>query len=228
MSLADQIYAKLKERIFKGLIKPGNRLFEVEVARDYQASRTPVREAFRRLEQDFLVERIAQGGVRIPEIDMASAEDLFNLRSVLECYTIELACERITPEQITLLRQIRAQAFELLKVDTANNEYVLRQFVDLNSQFHDTIYRATGSKFLVRTINNLREIVLSMRAMSVQADNACHESWQEHSLLIDYLSQGDKVAASNLIKIHISNAHNQFKIVCRKNLQQGSDEKGIV
>jgi DNA-binding GntR family transcriptional regulator len=227
MSIADRIYTNLKDRIFTGNIKPGNRLFEAEVASNYQASRTPVREAFRRLEQDFLVERIAQGGVRIPEIDMASVEDLFNLRSVLESYAIELACERITPEQVTLLRQIRAQAFELLKLETVNNEYVLRQFVELNSQFHDTIYRATGSKFLVRAINNLREIVLSMRVMSVQADNACHQSWEEHSLLIDYLSRGDKTAALSLIKIHISNAHSQLKIVYQKSVKKNSDEKGI-
>ena len=216
MSIADRIYENLKDRIFKGNIQPGYRLFESEVAGDYQASRTPVREAFRRLEQDFLVERTAQGGVRIPEIDMASIEDLFNLRSVLEGYAIELACERITPEQITSLRQIRAQAQELLKLESADNEYVLKQFVDLNSEFHDTIYRATGSKFLVRVINNLREIVLSMRSMSIQADNACHQSWQEHSQLIEHLSIRDKDAAANLIKIHIENACHQLKTVYPK------------
>lgn len=208
------------------MIKPGERLLEVDIAKHFKASRTPVREAFRRLEQDFLVERTAQGGVRIPEMDMASIEDLFNLRTVLECYAMELACERITGEQVTALRQIKAQAVELLKSENGSSDYVLRQFVDLNSSFHDTIYQATGSKFLVRVINNLREIVLSMRAVSIQADNACDQSWQEHSLLIEYLAKGDREAAASLIKLHIKNAYNQLQTVYQKKLQPDSDGSG--
>lgn len=223
MSLADQIYAKLKEKIFSGLIKPGDRLFEVEIARDFKASRTPVREAFRRLEQDFLVERTARGGVRLPKIDLESIEDLFSLRTVLESYAMELACERITTEQITLLRQIKAQALELLTLEDSTSEYVLRQFVELNSSFHDTIYKSTRSKFLERAVNNLREILQSMRAVSLQADNACDQAWQEHSLLIEYLSQGERQAAADLIKIHIKNAYRQLQAVYQKNTATGTD-----
>ncbi|KIX15380.1 GntR family transcriptional regulator [Dethiosulfatarculus sandiegensis] len=217
MSIADQIYQNIKDRIFQGALKPGDRLFESDVAKSESVSRTPVREAFRRLEQDLLVERTAQGGVRIPEIDLDSIEDLFKLRTVLECYAIELACERITEEEITTLRIIKSQAQELLKLETTNQEYILKQFMELNSRFHDTIYRATNSKFLVRVINNLREIVQSIRALSIQADNAPQQAWQEHNLLIEYLAQRDIEAASNLIKIHIKCALSQLKSVYEKN-----------
>ena len=67
------------------------------------------------MEQDHLVERLTQGGVRIPTINRESIEVLYNLRAVLEAYALELACDRITPEQITTMKQIRAQAVELLK-----------------------------------------------------------------------------------------------------------------
>ena len=216
MSIAEQIYGSLKARILSGSIHPGDRLFEVEIAKSFKASRTPVREAFRRLEQDFLVERTAQGGVRVPEIDINAIEDLFKLRMVLECFAIEIACQRITLEQITKLREIKAQAQELLKLNQMDSEFVLSRFVELNSSFHDTIYKATGNKFLVRSINNLREILLSMRTMSIQADNACDQSWQEHSLLVEYLANRDVEAATGLIRTHIKNAYNQLLTVFGK------------
>lgn len=222
MSIAEKIYESLKSKIFSGSIRPGDRLFEVEVAKSFNASRTPVREAFRRLEQDFLIERTSQGGVRIPEIGIDAIEDLFKLRTVLECFAIEIACQRITLEQITKLREIKAQAQELLKLDSTESDFVLRRFVELNSAFHDTIYRATGNKFLVRSINNLREILLSMRTMSIQADNACDQSWQEHSLLIEYLSNRDVEAATGLIRTHIKSAYNQLLTVFAKSTPKES------
>lgn len=210
MSIANEIYQSLKNQIFEGKIKPGDRLFEIEISKTFKVSRTPVREAFRRLEQDFLVERTAQGGVKAPEIDMDSIEDLFNLRALLEAYAIELACDRISQEDISRLRQVKAQAFELLSSEGVSSSYIVKQFVDLNSAFHDIIYQATGSKYLIRVVNNLREIVLSLRSLSIQADNAIDQTWQEHSLLIEYLSQKNKEAASSLITTHIKNAYNQY------------------
>jgi DNA-binding GntR family transcriptional regulator len=88
MSIADQIYESLKSSIISAELKGGDRLFEAKVAESYQASRTPVREAFRRLEQDSLVERVAQGGVRVTQVTRKTVEDLFGIRTVLEEYAI--------------------------------------------------------------------------------------------------------------------------------------------
>jgi len=205
-SIADQIYENLKNSIINGEIKPGDRLFEVELASTFHASRTPVREAFRRLEQDHLVERLAQGGVRVPTINRESIEDLYSLRAVLEAYALELACDRVTPEQITTMKQIRAQAFELLKSSESARDYVLKRLLELNSLFHETIYQATGSKFLIKVISNLRAIVMGMRARSIQADRAWLQVWDEHSRLIEHLERGEKESAVQLIKEHVANA----------------------
>ena len=75
-SIADQIYETLKNAIIRGEIEPNQRLFEVEVAKIFNASRTPVREAFRRLEQDGVAERLAQGGIRVPQFDEQTIQDL--------------------------------------------------------------------------------------------------------------------------------------------------------
>jgi DNA-binding GntR family transcriptional regulator len=205
-SIADQIYENLKSSIINGEIKPGDRLFEVELARTFQASRTPVREAFRRLEQDHLVERLAQGGVRVPSINRETIEDLYNLRAVLEAYALELACDRVTLEQITTMKQIRAQAIELLKSSESTRDYVLKRLLELNSLFHETIYQATGSNFLLKLISNLRAIVMGMRARSLQADHTWLQVWDEHSRLIEHLEHGEKESAVQLIKEHVAHA----------------------
>ena len=205
-SIADQIYLSLQNSIISGEIKPGERLFEMELAKTFQASRTPVREAFRRLEQDHLVERLAQGGVRVPIIDRETIEDLYNLRTVLEAYALSLACDRVTTEQITSLKQIRAQAFELLKSSESSRDYVLKRLLELNSMLHDSIYEATGSKFLIKVISNLRAILMGMRTRSIQVDRSWLDVWDEHSRLIEHLERGEKERAIQLIKEHVANA----------------------
>lgn len=223
-SIADQIYENLKGSIINGEIKPGDRLFEAELASTFHASRTPVREAFRRLEQDHLVERLAQGGVRVPTINRETIEDLYNLRSVLEGYALELACDRITPEEVTTMKQIRAQALELLKSSESARDYVLKRLLELNSLFHETIYQATGSKFLIKVISNLRAIVMGMRARSIQADREWLQVWHEHSRLIEHLERGEKERAVKLIKEHVANAAAQALSVIQ---MQAEDAAGI-
>lgn len=206
MSIADRIYDNLKSSIISAQLKGGDRLFEAVVAETYHASRTPVREAFRRLEQDCLVERVAQGGVRVTQVTRKTVEDLFGIRTVLEEYAIGLACDRITPNEIAALKEIRAQAMESLNSKQISREYMLKRFFELNSLFHDTIYAATDSKFLIKLINDIRGIVLGLRSLSITADQACARAWQEHSLLIDHLEKREKEKAVKLIREHIANA----------------------
>jgi len=207
-SIADQIYESLKNAIIRGEIEPSRRLYEVEVARMFNASRTPVREAFRRLEHDGVAERLAQGGIRVSQPDEQTIEDLFNLRALLEVHAIELACARIGAEEIANLKQIRAQAGELLKSADLSQEFTYRRFIELSSMFHDTIYNATRSRVLIRVISNIRSMVVSVRSMSVRLDSS-KQVWDEHSRLIDHLERREKAAAVRLIKQHVSKTAQQ-------------------
>ena len=93
-SISDQIYEYLKEKILYGDTEPGERLMQMQVAESLKASRTPVRDAFRRLVQDGLAERFPQGGIRVTSVDRETIKSVFGIRAVLEAYAIELACER--------------------------------------------------------------------------------------------------------------------------------------
>jgi DNA-binding GntR family transcriptional regulator len=212
-SIADQIYESLKTRIISGGIEPGHRLYEVKLAASFQASRTPVREALRRLEQDNLVERLASGGVRVIAFDWQAIQDLFNLRAVLEMHAMDLACDRITTEQIAALKQIRAQEQGLQNSGDLDREYLMKRILELNSSFHETIYQATGSKYLMKLITHLRGIMVGLRSMSIKAEWAWTQTWEEHNRLIGHLERGEKKAAIKLIKNHVAEAASHVRSV---------------
>ncbi len=225
-SMADQIYEMLTKGIIKGEIKPGYRLYEVEVAKDFDVSRTPVREAFRRLEQDSLAERVAQGGIRVIQLDEQTVCDLFKLRAILETHSIELACERITGEEIAILKQIRAQANELLSSTEADQDFTLNLLFELNTAFHDTIYNATDNKFLIKLLVNIRAVILSMRQISIRLDSV-RQVWDEHSAIIDQLECRNKERAVHLITEHISKTADQVLAFIRLQGSETREDSGI-
>jgi DNA-binding GntR family transcriptional regulator len=224
-SIADQIYETLKNAIIRGEIEPSQRLFEMEVAKIFNASRTPVREAFRRLEQDGAAERLAQGGIRVPQLDEQTIQDLYNLRAILEVHAIELASARISAEEIAYLKQIRAQANELLSSSDISQDFTLNRFFELSSMFHDTIYNATRSRVLIKVISNIRAMVLSMRSMSIRLDSI-REVWDEHSRLIDHLERKEKADAVRLIKQHVSKTAGQVLSFIRSKQSDNTDPVG--
>lgn len=205
-TIIDQIYHQLLERIQLGEIESGERLIETQVAKSLETSRTPVREAFRRLEQDGIVERLPQGGVRVAPVTMEMVSEIFSIRGVLEAFAIEKACEAIRSEDLLQLKVIETHARALIKSKDVEREEKIRQLFKLNTQFHDVIYQSTGSKYLVKIINNLRQIVLRLRGMGLREDKAWREVWREHGQLITFLEKRDKKNASKLIKKHIEQA----------------------
>lgn len=219
-SIADQIYERTKYDILNGVIKPGQSLHELDVAKASQASRTPVREAFRRLEQDCIVERVARGGVRVIQLDWKTIKDLYDLRTVIEVHAIKLACQRITPEQIASLKQTKAQAMELLISPDLSKSYKLNRFMDLNADFHETIYKATDSRFLISIINQLRGIVQIMRSVGLQVDQAYTRTWSEHNHLISHLENHDISASQKLIEQHVQNAAQEVLSIMEKSSRE--------
>jgi DNA-binding GntR family transcriptional regulator len=171
LSISDQIYDLLKKKILNSEIQPGERLMQEEVAKAFNASRTPIRHAFHLLEKDGLVERLPQNGVRITRLDLETIKDLFAIRGVLEAYGVELACERIEPKTIETLRSIRDQASQMLESSSIPRETKLRRIFELNSLFHETIYESTHSRYLMDQISNLRDTVLRLRALGLRKDS---------------------------------------------------------
>jgi len=198
-SIPDQIYDRLKQQILHGEIEPGQRLIQNQVAQSMQTSRTPVREAFRRLEQDGLVERVPQGGVRVTRLDVKIIQDVFGIRKVLEAYAVEMACDRITAEETTSLKWLVSQAGELLSSRELGLDAKISRLFELNSQFHDTIYRASGNSYLIGMIKSLRNIVGRLRLLGLRSNSTWSRAWDEHAQLIKLLEKKDKESAVQLV-----------------------------
>jgi DNA-binding GntR family transcriptional regulator len=205
-SISNQVYDLLKGKILASEIEPGERLMQIPVAEALNVSRTPIREAFVRLEHDGLVERLPQGGVRVTPLSLETINKVFGIRGVLEGYAAELVCDNITPAGLEELELLRDQAMALLSDTKVDEESKLRQFFQLNTVFHDVIYAATGNEYLERTITNLKNLVLRMRALGLRRTDTWIQAWEEHARLIELIKAKDKVGISRLMRVHVTNA----------------------
>lgn len=203
-SISDQIYEFLKENILLGKIAPGERIIESRIAEDLKTSRTPVREAFQRLVQDGLVERVTQGGVRVSVITPRMIKEVFGIRGVLEVYAVELVCDNIEAETIIKLKELAQQARKLLSSPEANDPEGLITLWKINTSFHETIYRATGSEHLLKLVGQLNSLVRRFRFLSMRKTRI--RAWDQHELIIKYLEDKDRAMLGELMKAHIEEA----------------------
>lgn len=210
-SMSDQIYEILKAKILKNEIEAGARLMQEEIARSFNTSRTPIRQAFYLLEKDGLVERIPQEGYQVTHVDYKTVKEVYGIRQVLEVYAIELACENISPESLNLLMATRNNANEILQSKSIEKEDKLQRLLDLNSNFHETIYNLTENNHLIAILYYLRNIIIRLRAMGLREENAWRQAWNEHSDLINFLKEKNKGAAKKLMKKHILKAATDVK-----------------
>ncbi len=205
-SISDQIFKHLFEKIQKGEISSDDRLVEWRVAKDLNASRTPVREAFLRLEHEGLFERLPKGGMRLKPVTNKAVNQIFGIRGLLEPYAVRLACENISPDEILKLKQIKAAALEVIGSESLEKESKISQLLRLNTEFHDIIYFSTDNPFLIQIINKLKSIVLLMRSLGVRKYSAWQKAWEEHDMLISYLEARSTDKAADLMRKHVDNA----------------------
>jgi DNA-binding GntR family transcriptional regulator len=203
-SISDQIYEVLKERILLGMIAPGERIIEKSIAGDLKTSRTPVREAFQRLVQDGLAERVPQGGVQATIVTPRMVNEVFGIRAILEVYAIGLACDQIDGETIHKLKELAQQARKLLSSPDANRLEELILLWKINTSFHETIYKATGSESLLKLIGQLNSLVRRFRFLSMRKTRV--HAWDQHEQIIRCLEEKNRTALGELMKAHIEHA----------------------
>jgi len=150
-SLREMVYQSLRKTILHGKLKAGQRLIEETLARQIGISRTPVREAFQKLERDELVIRLPKGGFAVREFIKEDVEEIFGIRSALESYAAYLATLHITPEKIAALENKIEESESALKKGDAE------KVVQLHTEFHDLLYKSCKSKKLIDIMNNFRD-----------------------------------------------------------------------
>ena len=199
LPLRDVVFNTLREAILRGELKPGERLMEIQLANKLGVSRTPIREAIRKLELEGLVLMIPRKGAEVAQITEKSLRDVLEVRRALENLAVQLACLRMSPQTLADLKAA-AKAFE----EILGGEDVTA-VAEADVAFHDVIYMATDNQRLISLLNNLREQMYRYRVEYLKKKE-CHKQllW-EHQEIIRAIEAGEIDVATKITEQHIDN-----------------------
>lgn len=199
LPLRDVVFKTLRQAILRGELKPGERLMEIQLANKLGVSRTPIREAIRKLELEGLVLTIPRKGAEVADITEKSLRDVLEVRRALEALSVQLACDRITDEEIQKLEEAAREFEEILKCDD------ITEIAEADVNFHDIIYRATDNQRLIQLLSNLGEQMYRYRVEYLK-DPAVHEQLiSEHEEIICHIKKHEKDEAVKIVCEHIDN-----------------------
>jgi DNA-binding GntR family transcriptional regulator len=210
-TLNEIIYEDLKDKVVRGEILLSQRLQEDNLAKDYETSRTPIRDALRKLEQENIVEKLPYGGYRIREVDVEEIEEIFGIRGVLESYAASLATQKITEIELQEIEDI------LIKSQKAIDLEDYDAFIALDSEFHNRLYKASRSDHLLRILQNLWDYFIRFRKISFYAKLTMELSLKDHRMIIQSIKEGNRKAVESIVKEHVNRAlSNQKKGLKKK------------
>jgi GntR family transcriptional regulator, rspAB operon transcriptional repressor len=197
-SLRDETVDELRRLILSGEVEPGERLSELSISERLGVSRLPVREAFRMLEAEGLLESMPRRGVRVVELDGNELAVVREVRVALELIAVKQTVERNDPEVMAALRDSLERGH---RAEEDNDRDVLAA---LNEEFHELLAAGTGSRFLTDTLRAVRN---QAHHLVGGVSAAVGPSWTEHAAIIQATVDGDAELASMLMRRHLSDRH---------------------
>ncbi len=210
-SQAGEAYDRLLCAIRSGDLAPGARLTETDLARRLATSRTPVREAIRRLEADGLVDHIPRVGAAIRRLGHAEVMELYEMREVLEGTAARLAARTASEVELAELATLTADMRAATGADQA---------AALNRHFHATLLSASRNRFLQRSMDGLRKTLLILGPSTLEDTDRLAEALTEHDAVVEALATRDGVQAEIAMRAHIAGAQ-------RSRLRQVRREAGL-
>ena len=199
ISLLYVVFNTLRQAILRGELKPGERLMEIQLANKLGVSRTPIREAIRKLELEGLVLMIPRKGAEVAEITEKSLRDVLEVRRALEELSVQLACEKITKEEIRELERVAKEFQQVVKSSD------ITEIAEVDVRFHDIIYTATDNQKLIQLLNNLREQMYRYRVEYLKRDGVFPQLIAEHEAIIRHIENNEKEKATEVMCRHIDN-----------------------
>lgn len=210
LPLRDVVFNTLRKAILRGELKPGERLMEIQLANKLGVSRTPIREAIRKLELEGLVLMIPRKGAEVAQITEKNMQDVLEVRKALEELSVQLACERITPEQVEEMKMAAEDFRKVLKSGDVT------KIAEADVKFHDIIFAATNNQRLITLLNNLREQMYRFRVEYLKQKECYPQLLEEHDKLIALISGGNVEEACELMGRHIDNQASTVSDVIRR------------
>ena len=199
-SLRGKVFHKIREDILSGKYKDNEELKEVAIGEELGVSRTPVREAFRQLELEGLIQIIPNKGAYVTGISSKDVRDIYMIRSLLEGLCAKWATENITKQQLEEMEEnVYLTAFH-----TKKGHY--DQIAALDNRFHEIMYEACNSKMLEHQLRVFHEYVLRVRKKTLSQGKRITQSNMEHKLILDAIKEGDPEKAEMVANKHVLSA----------------------
>ncbi len=190
-------YETLKHAIITGQIPAGARIVETEYADRLHISRTPLREALRKLERDGLVEYVLRRGVVVRAFTIADVEEIYTIRNALEMLTLPAIIENATPEDIRSMRE------KLREMDAFIEKNDIEGVSPLARSFHDQLTAISGLNRILRVIQSQDEYIRRFSAMSIAKETRRKSAHEEHYKLVEYVEKKDLESFTHLMQKHI-------------------------
>ncbi|WP_121066235.1 GntR family transcriptional regulator [Chachezhania antarctica] len=194
-------YDRLRDEIRSGRLRPGARLTETEIAERLSVSRTPVREAIRRLESEGLVDHQARAGAVVRKLDYSEIMELYEMRAVLESTAARLAARAASEVEIRDLRDINAQ----MGVSEGDPQALAR----LNRQFHQSLLHASRNRFLLKSMGSVDTTMMILGPTSLESPDRAREAVAEHDEIIAALAARDEATAEAAMRRHMEGAQSE-------------------
>lgn len=207
--LRELVLETIREAIINGTLKPRERLMEIQLAEELGVSRTPIREALRKLEMEGFIVMVPRKGAYVADISFKDIADIFEIRAALEGLAAGLAAERITDEELESMERLLV---EKGKAIAAND---IEKLVAVDTKFHESLYQASRNQRLTSIISNLREQIQRFRTTSLSYPGRSKQSLDEHRGIVEAIQSRDVQAARQAAQDHIENAENSM-IECIK------------
>ena len=208
-SLTDNIAGVIRARILKGEYKIGEKIKETHVAEELSVSRTPIRKAFKQLEEEGLIEYVPNKGCFAKGFTKRDIEDVYAVRKVLEELTVEWAVKRITDEEVQAMAD-KCQEMQGY-VDQADSARVLAT----NKEFHEIIYNATGSRFMSQVLRSYKEYIEQTTRPIFYEPKFLQQIVDEHRAIVDAFEKRDTDKAVAAMSRHMTNSMGRAEYVYR-------------
>lgn len=212
--LRDQAYSALKDAILAGRFAPGDHLVELEIAQSLGLSRSPVREAFRRLQQEGFL-HVTRAGVIVQQISLKDIEGVYYVRQRLEGMASALAAARVTDAEIAQLRQA------LKSMEVALKEKNEKKIVRAGNDFHSLLYSLSDNQYLADLLDATYEKIRHFRTVNIVLYQRGRSAFEEHRAIVDAIARHDATKADRLSQEHIQNSWEHT----RRALEKSSNEK---
>lgn len=198
--LSVNLYAELQSEILRGDLKQGEKLSEQQVCDKYGLSRTPVREAFRQLELEGLIETIPNRGAFVVGLSRRDIEDLFEMRKAYEILAVKWAIERIGKDEMEKLEE----AYEFMEFYTLKKE--ADKMLNINRRFHSLIYKASQNRMIDHALSTYQLYLKETGSNNAYLDGRLNEVLAEHKKIFEAFLNKDPEAGEAAISIHLHNA----------------------